>query len=383
MLRWRSIPNRYIFVDAQTGGAEEWQLCFAIAQLSAADLIEGAVLRFTGTEEAARTRRGLRAWQCDRLVELTPPLCVPCEPTETGEPAPAPSGVALCKHFVRRGECSTAGCPFRHAFANEHEEATVRAARERWAAQRRAHEDADDPFADVGSGDGGGGGGGGAKSAHAKRHAEFATWLLETFGEATLQGGSGVLDVGGGGGDLAFELQCRRGVRTTLLEPREVRLGGRQRRFLRKQPEGHPGPYRHLRALLDDAFEASAEGGALLRGASCVVGLHPDEATELIVDVALKHGRPFAVVPCCVFPRLFPHRPRVRTTADFCDFLLRKAPGLEAGFLPVEGRNKVIFRRAAAPPQPERLLALPALVYTPQSVGRANRKFRDGQRASG
>ena len=75
--------------------------------------------------------------------------------------------------------------------------------------------------------------------------------------------------------------------------------------------------------------------------------------------------------------------PRVRTTADFCDFLLRKAPGLEAGFLPVEGRNKVIFRRAAAPPQPERLLALPSLVYTPQSVGRANRKFRDGERASG
>ena len=70
-------------------------------------------------------------------------------------------------------------------------------------------------------------------------------------------------------------------------------------------------------------------------------------------------------------------------TRYWAGLLLRKAPGLEAGFLPVEGRNKVIFRRAAAPPQPERLLALPALVYTPQSVGRANRKFRDGQRASG
>ena len=30
--------------------------------------------------------------------------------------------------------------------------------------------------------------------------------------------------------------------------------------------------------------------------------------TEPIVDVACRLGKPFAVVPCCVFPRLFPHR---------------------------------------------------------------------------
>ena len=92
------------------------------------------------------------------------------------------------------------------------------------------------------------------------------------------------------------------------------------------------------------------------------------QATELIVDAALKYGRPFAVVPCCVFPRLFPHRPQVRTTAAFCDYLLQKGTGLEVGFLPVMGRNKVIFRRAAAPPQPERALAIAAVIYTPQSV---------------
>ena len=34
-----------------------------------------------------------------------------------------------------------------------------------------------------------------------------------------------------------------------------------------------------------------------------VVGLHPDEATEAIVDWALANGRSFAVVPCCVFAR--------------------------------------------------------------------------------
>jgi hypothetical protein len=47
---------------------------------------------------------------------------------------------------------------------------------------------------------------------------------VETFGAEALQDGTGVVDVGGGGGELAFELHCRRGVRTTLLEPREVCL---------------------------------------------------------------------------------------------------------------------------------------------------------------
>lgn len=216
VLRFRSIPKRWTFVDVVVvDSGEELQLCFAAAELPVA-LAEGALLRFTGTEEARRTRRGVRAYQCDKLLELTPPVvsCLPCEPTPSG---PGESGEpALCKYFVRGG-CSERSCPFRHAFANEHEKDTVRAARERWAAQRRAHEDADDPFL---SGEGGGGG----KSAHAQRHSEFAAWLVETFGAEALQAGTGVVDVGGGGGELAFELHCRRGVRTTLLEPREVRL---------------------------------------------------------------------------------------------------------------------------------------------------------------
>ncbi len=32
------------------------------------------------------------------------------------------------------------------------------------------------------------------------------------------------------------------------------------------------------------------------------------QATDSIVDFAVRTGKPFAVVPCCVFPRLFRHR---------------------------------------------------------------------------
>lgn len=46
-----------------------------------------------------------------------------------------------------------------------------------------------------------------------------------------------------------------------------------------------------------------------------VVGMHPDQATEPIVDFALAAGKPFAIVPCCVFPRENPRR-RVRRTRE-------------------------------------------------------------------
>ena len=36
--------------------------------------------------------------------------------------------------------------------------------------------------------------------------------------------------------------------------------------------------------------------------------MHPDQATESIVDMALKYEKPFAIVPCCVFAQENPHR---------------------------------------------------------------------------
>jgi hypothetical protein len=70
---------------------------------------------------------------------------------------------------------------------------------------------------------------------------------------------------------------------------------------------------------------------------SLLLGLHPDEAilsqfylflptpilpnhvfqaTEPIVAASCAFKRPFAVVPCCVFPRKFPHRYLVESTGE-------------------------------------------------------------------
>ena len=109
-------------------------------------------------------------------------------------------------------------------------------------------------------------------------------------------------------------------------------------------------------------------------------GMHPDQATESIIDAALLLNLPCAVVPCCVFPSLFPHR-RVSQSAidayangtlgrghasgakagdetvesntdasipvvtynEFLAYLLAKDARLQLHYLPIKGRNRVIF----------------------------------------
>ena len=67
---------------------------------------------------------------------------------------------------------------------------------------------------------------------------------------------------------------------------------------------------------------------------------------------ALSYGKPFAVVPCCVFPSLHPSRRladgrHVSTYAHFCRYLMELAgSGCESALLPFEGRNRVIFMRS-------------------------------------
>ncbi|KAL6768163.1 hypothetical protein ACKKBF_B38055 [Auxenochlorella protothecoides x Auxenochlorella symbiontica] len=87
-----------------------------------------------------------------------------------------------------------------------------------------------------------------------------------------------------------------------------------------------------------------------LRGASAVVAMHPDQATEFAVDLALALDVPMAVVPCCVYASDFPHRRlpdgrRVTSHEDFVEYLCAKHPSIGTATLPFEGKNTLVFRR--------------------------------------
>lgn len=114
-------------------------------------------------------------------------------------------------------------------------------------------------------------------------------------------------------------------------------------------------------ALFNDReFLEDEENATLVRDASLLVGMHPDEATDAIFDVALKLGKPFVVVPCCVFGQTFPHRrkpdgERVVSFDDLVEYLLAKSPDIQRAFLPIDGKNMVLYRlpRSSSSEEPQ------------------------------
>ena len=87
----------------------------------------------------------------------------------------------------------------------------------------------------------------------------------------------------------------------------------------------------------------------VLASSSAVVGMHPDGATEAIVDFGLATGKIFACVPCCVYSNFFPsrrdaHGRKVTRYDAFIDYLVAKAPGrIGVATLPFEGKNRVVY----------------------------------------
>ena len=102
-----------------------------------------------------------------------------------------------------------------------------------------------------------------------------------------------------------------------------------------------------------------------LAAATLLVGLHADGATEAIVDFALQHNKPFAVVPCCVFcndsgERILDEaaegtegtesagKRRVRSYEDFIAYLTAKDGRIRQHTLPFQGRNLCLYMNPQA-----------------------------------
>jgi len=357
-----------------------------------------------------------------------------------------PSVPRICKHFSRRGACAYGdACKF------EHSQEAFRLSRQQQSAQKLEHESS-------------------LIGIHA-RHNEatrianrglgrrnlvrnrcrvsvFRRWLLETFGLEQLMAGSGILDVGGGKGELSFELLNLNGVPSTVVDPRPLDLSRFARRlcwgfyhrnaaFAVSNTRGFGEPAQapmHLRVFFnadehlssevlgcadqesvtsvgiaalanantfqserqraltmlwtekglhegeageaDDCGEGEAnatshnstdsgvEGGCglvvrevdgfdeatkIVRDCSIVLGMHPDQAAGSAVQYAIRAGKPFAVVPCCVYSSEFPSRKLpdgspVRTYNDLVAWLVSLARGrAKVATLDFEGKNKVVY----------------------------------------
>jgi hypothetical protein len=94
---------------------------------------------------------------------------------------------------------------------------------------------------------------------------------------------------------------------------------------------------------VDGRITCSKEALRVFHSAKLLVGFHPDEATEAIIDMAVQNRIPFVIVPCCVFPKLFSHRrlngKSVSTYMDFVRYLKTKHPAIREASLPFHAKS--------------------------------------------
>ena len=177
-----------------------------------------------------------------------------------------------------------------------------------------------------------------------ERFQSFADFIIATF---QLPPSSRIIEVAGGAGALSLLLSLA-GYEVLLVDPRSN--AGLLSRRLRKQMRASAVNF----SVSNTYFLNDSSTKSLIADfkPDLIVGLHPDEATDAIVDAAVASGVPFAVVPCCTYGRLFPGRRGVggrpvRTHKDLCGYLRRKITGgCEVGKLKgIQGKTTVIFHR--------------------------------------
>ncbi|KAI9911492.1 hypothetical protein PsorP6_009741 [Peronosclerospora sorghi] len=175
----------------------------------------------------------------------------------------------------------------------------------------------------------------------------FCDWLVESLGEDFLASGTGVVDFPGGKGDIPVKIWIQRGIQTTLIDPRPMKLGKYNRKLVAKASadNGRTMNPQLLHRLDEETLKLYKE---LFANCSVLVGMHPDEATEAIVDASLTRKKPFTMVPCCVMSRVFPDRrcwdgTPVVTYETFIKYLRENLPSVQSHFLTFAGCNQVIY----------------------------------------
>ena len=124
-----------------------------------------------------------------------------------------------------------------------------------------------------------------------------------------------VADVAGGKGILSWELQ-NRGYKPTVIDPR-IRYGIKR--------------YDTIKKLYKQEYAKDFD---------LIVGMHPDSATEDIIESAIKYNRKFAIVPCCSHSkedRKFDYKHWIEHLKRLADY------NVKITSLDIKGRNLVIF----------------------------------------
>eukprot|EP01080_Neovahlkampfia_damariscottae_P012951 gene12951-7529_t len=234
---------------------------------------------------------------------------------------------SLCKIMKETGKCEKKNCQQRH-FYLENELKRFEKMKNQQIFMKQQVLDKNDPFEEK------------EKNSKKLRAKEYAKFLVETFGLDNLKSGP-VLDIAGGRGFVSYYLSLLYGIECYVVDPRGSDLPKKYQKSLKKKNI----EFKIVKLLFDENFDEN-----LIQKSSLIFGMHPDEATESIVQVSLLNSKNFAVVPCCVFPNLFPRKLKNGTEVieyfHFIDYLNELiGDDVQHSFLPIKGRNKIIYKK--------------------------------------
>ena len=229
-----------------------------------------------------------------------------------------------CKYWVNSKSCPIQNCKQEHPTGD-----ALKTARQEWAADRATRRAAEAKRRAQLTGEDPNQAADGLKRPKRERATMFCDWVLKNFDipNSTVVP---ILDIAGGKGDVT-EYFTNKGIASLIIDPRQCE---------HKLPQ--------ITKCFDDDFITNPDHSSLVKETPLVLGMHPDQATESIVDFALLHKKPFAIVPCCIFLReLGSHRfdanqKLVTTYEQFVDYLQNKHPKIKRDFLGFRGRNMIL-----------------------------------------
>jgi len=149
----------------------------------------------------------------------------------------------------------------------------------------------------------------------------FVEWMIQLWGRHVLAAGEGVIDVGGDPGFVAAEL-VRSGIRVTLVDPvfgnsgkadayttaalRNPRLPSRFQAARLDACNRCIPMFRVIKRPFDQNFVDDTSHTKLLKGASALIALYPDEATDFLLHTSAVLQIRMAFIPCNDCTQFFP-----------------------------------------------------------------------------
>merc|ERR1711957_515950 len=129
--------------------------------------------------------------------------------------------------------------------------------------------------------------------------------MINQWGLVTLQGGEGVIDIGGDPGFLAVEC-VKSGIPITVVDPAFGVSGKADAETAEFLQQCDPRLFRCIRQPFTQAFADDPVHAKFLRGVVALVALYPDEATAFCLQYTASQNLRTAIIPCNECKQYYP-----------------------------------------------------------------------------